>query len=282
LGFAVHGPGIPAASPRSQRQPHPPAACRALLGAGELTFKPTQPGPFLPGQARDVQQFPSGQSRADRDAPVDADGLAVIWGGNRRGDGGESEVPAPGSVSRHPVRFRARGYGARPAEPNPACLRYPDLTVIAAESAHLARFDGDDPESLVPARLAPRRPLRRIRPVEGRCYRLGEVPQRLLLHYLTARTQPVMFRTDSGKLPTLLQIARRALPSRMPVRVLLDGKVPHVPGVRAMVPQYCLLGGCKDQPVSRHANTLSTGTDIFWGGDAAFPGLKARVSTLRS
>jgi len=44
--------------------------------------------------------------------------------------------------------------------------------------------------------------------------------------------------------------------------VLLDGQVPHVPGVRAMVPQDCFLGGRGEQAVSGHANTLATTTDI--------------------
>jgi hypothetical protein len=65
--------------------------------------------------------------------------------------------------------------------------------------------------------------------------------------------------------------------------VLFDGEVPHVPGVRAVVPQHRFLGAGGDEPVPGHANTLSDTADIFRGGDAAFlPGLKTGVSTLPS
>ncbi len=43
--------------------------------------------------------------------------------------------------------------------------------------------------------------------------------------------------------------------------VLLDGQVPHVPGVPAMVPQHRFLGGGGQQPVPAHANTLSNTAD---------------------
>ncbi len=71
-----------------------------------------------------------------------------------------------------------------------------------------------------------------------------------------------MLGTGGGKLTALLQVARRALPARAPVRVLLDREVPHVPGVGAVIPQHRLLGGCGEQPVPGHANTLATTTDI--------------------
>ena len=112
---------------------------------------------------------------------------------------------------------------------------------------------------------------------------LAEVPQRLLLHHLRACGQPRVFRPRLGELPALLQVPRRAFPARVPVRVLLDGEVPHVPGVRAVVPQHRLLGGCGEQTVTGHANTLATTTDIPEEVKRRFlTGLKTGVSTPRS
>jgi len=65
--------------------------------------------------------------------------------------------------------------------------------------------------------------------------------------------------------------------------VLLDGQVPHVPGVAAVVPQHRFLGGRGEQPVPGHANILSNHTDISGEVKRRFlPGLKAEVSTPRS
>ena len=68
--------------------------------------------------------------------------------------------------------------------------------------------------------------------------------------------------------------------------MLLDGEVPDVPGVGAMVPQHHLLGGRGVQPVPGHTNTLATAADIPGEVKQRFlPGLKAGVSiaaTLRS
>jgi hypothetical protein len=85
-----------------------------------------------------------------------------------------------------------------------------------------------------------------------------------------------------GKLPALFQIARRACPARVPVGVLLDGQIPYVPGVSAVVPQHRLLGGRGEQPVPGHANILASTADISREVKRRFlPGLKAGVSTLR-
>jgi hypothetical protein len=274
-----------------QCQPHPPAALRAPLSAGEPTLQPPHPGPLPPGQARDAQQFPGRQSCGDRDAPVDAHGLAVTGCGNRRGDGGERDMPSPGPVHRHPVRSHACGDGARPAEPDPPGLRYPDLTGVPAESAQLPGSDGNDPESLVPTGLAPRRPPGRVRRVEERSHRLGEIPQGLLLHHLGTGPQPRVLGAGGGELSALLQVARRTHTARPPVRVLLDSEVPHVPGMDAVVPQHCLLGGRGDQPVTGHANTLANAADISevtrqdvrheycWTGNRNSPPPARRIST---
>jgi hypothetical protein len=68
----------------------------------------------------------------------------------------------------------------------------------------------------------------------------------------------------------------------VPVGVLLDGEVPDVPGVAAVVPQQRFLGGGGEQPVPGHANTLAIATDISGEVTRRFlPGLKAGVSTPR-
>jgi hypothetical protein len=139
-----------------------------------------------------------------------------------------------------------------------------------------------DPESLIPAGLAPRRPPGRVARVEERRHRPGVVAQRLLLDRLGARRQPRVPGSGGGELPALLPVAGSARPAGVPVGVLLDGQVPDVPGVPAVVPQHGLLGGGGEQPVPGHANTLSDGTDISGEVTRRFlPGLKAGVSTLR-
>ncbi len=75
--------------------------------------------------------------------------------------------------------------------------------------------------------------------------------------------QPRVFRPRLGELPALLQVGRPALPAGVPVGVLLDGQVPHVPGVAAVVPQHRLLGRGGEQSEPGHANTLSDSADIY-------------------
>ena len=112
--------------------------------------------------------------------------------------------------------------------------------------------------------------------VEEGGHRSGEVPQRLLLHHLRARAQPVMVCAGGGELAALLQVARRALAALMPVRVLLDGEVPYIPGVRAVAAQQRLLAERGKQPEPGHANTLARTTDVSEEVKRRFlPGLKA-------
>ena len=231
-----------------------------------------------------MQQLARGKGRGDRHAPVNADGLAVTGRWNRRGDHGEGDMPPARPVPGHSVRLRARRYRAGPAEPDPSGLGHPDLAGFPAEPPHvpLPPAPPHDPESLIPPGLAPRRPPGRIRRVEERGHRPGEVTQRLLLHRLGACRQPRVLGSGLGELPALLQVARRARPARVPVGVLLDGQVPHVPGVAAVVPQDRLLDGRGEQPVQGHANTLSDTADISGEVKRRFlPGLKAGVSTPR-
>ena len=102
-------------------------------------------------------------------------------------------------------------------------------------------------------------------------HRLGEVPQRLLLHGLGARCQPVVVGARRGQLSTLFVVARRAA-AGLPVLVLLDGQVPHEPGVAAMLDQHRRLLSARKQPVSRHASNLTATTDKLPKGAAFSPG----------
>jgi hypothetical protein len=56
------------------------------------------------------------------------------------------------------------------------------------------------------------------------------------------------------------------------VLVLLDGEVPHVPGVATMLGQYRRLLGGRKQPKSRHASNVATTTDKSPKGAAFAPG----------
>jgi hypothetical protein len=194
-------------------------------------------------------------------------------------------MPAAGPVAGHPERLDAVRNGAGPAEPDPPHLRHPHLADAAGHPAHLPlpAAAPDDPETLVPPGLAPGRPPGRVVRVEERGHRPGEVPQRLLLDRLRARRQPPMLFACGGELPALGQVARSARPARPPVGVLLDGQVPHIPGVGAVLPQHRLLGAGGVQPVPGHANTLATATDIPEEVKRRFlPGPKTGAFTPRS
>ena len=213
------------------RQLDPGAAVGAAPGAGELALQSPQPLLLPPGQAGNVQQLSRRQGRRHRHAPVNAHYLPVTRRRNRLGDHGECDMPAARPIQRHPVGLDARRHGAGPAEPHPPSLRHPYLACPPAQPPHMPGLDGDHPEPLIPLGLAPGRPPGRVGRVEERGHRPGEVPQRLLLHHLAARSQPRVLRPRPGELPTLLQVARGALAAGAPVRVLLHGQVPHVPGM---------------------------------------------------
>jgi hypothetical protein len=262
---------------------HVCAAVRPAPGASELALQAPQPVPLLSGQARHAQQLAGRQSRGHCHAPVDPHRLAITRPGDRLGDRGEGDMPAASAITGHPVRPHALRHLAGPAEPHPPGFGDPNLTGFPAESAHVPLAPAPhDPEPLIPVGLAPRRPPGRVARVEEGHHRPGEVTQGLLLHRLRARGQPRVLRPHGCELPALLQVARRSRPGRVPVRVLFHGQVPHVPGVAAVVPQDGLLGGRGEQPVTGHANILSTGTDILGEVKRRFLPGKAGVSTPRS
>ena len=116
--------------------------------------------------------------------------------------------------------------------------------------------------------FAPRRAA--VRSGEKVAHRLGEVPQRLLLHGLRAGRQPVVLGAGRGQLSTLLVVAGRAA-TGLPVLLLLDGQVPHIPGVATMLRQHRPLLSSRKQPISRHASNVAATTDKSPKGDAAIP-----------
>jgi len=248
-------------------QPNLRAAFRAATGAGELPFKPPQPLSLRHGQAGHAQQFTGRQGRRHCNAAVDAHDLPVTWCPNRLGDGREGDVPASCPVLCHPVGLHSRRYRPGPAEPYPTDLRHPNLADFPAEPTHLPLLSSPphNPEPLVPSRLTPRRAPIRILRIQECGHSAGEIPKGLLLHRLGSGSQPCMLRPGLGELPALLDIAWRPRAARAPVRVLLDGQIPHVPGVRAVIAHYRFLGGRGDQPVSGHTNTVAMTTDIFGG-----------------
>jgi hypothetical protein len=255
--------GLAGAQPGSS-QPNLRAAFRAPTGAGELPFKPPQPLSLRHGQA--------------------AYDLPVTWCPNRLGDGGEGDVPAPRPVLCHPVGLHSWRYRPGPAEPYPTDLRHPNLADFPAEPTYLPLLSSPphNPEPLVPSCLTPRRAPIRILRIQECGHRPGEIPEGLLLHRLGSGSQPCMLRPGLGELPALLDIAWRPRAARAPVRVLLDGQIPHVPGVRAVIAHCRLLGGRGEQPVSGHTNTVAMTTDISGGVKQRFlPGPKASVSAPR-
>jgi hypothetical protein len=260
---------------------HPGAAVRATPGPGQLALEAAEPA-LLRGTGPGHCEHLSGrQSRADRDAPVEADYLAGARRRDRCGDRGEREVPPSRPVQGDPVGLHAFRHGAGPAEPYPAGLGDPHRASLPAESAHMPDLDRDDTEAFVASGFAPGGAAVGTG-IEIR-HRLGEVPQRLLLHHLASRPQPLVVRPGLGELPALVQVAWRTLAAGAPPGLLLGGEVPYVPGVRAVAPKRCLLGGRRYQAVTGHSNIISSITAILEEVRRRFlPSVKAGVSTPQS
>ena len=266
-------------------QPYPATAVRAAPGAGKLAFQAPQPLPLRGAETDCVQQLASRQGRADNYSSINPGNLRVAgrWDGiwNRY----ECDMPPSGAVTRHSVGLHFGRYSAGPAESHPPRLRHTDLADVTGQAAYIPVLPASahDTKSFVPAGFAPQRPPGRVLRIEEGGHRSGEVAQRLLLHRLRSCGQPWVLRAYGGELPTLLQVAGATLPPRAPVRVLLNGQVPHVPGVRAVIPQNCLLGGRGKHAVPRHTNIVATTTDISREVKRRYsPGLAAGISTSRS
>jgi hypothetical protein len=277
VGFSGAQPG--------DRVPDLCAPVRAASCAVELALEAPQPLAFPRGQNGQVQQFPSGQGRGHRNAPVYAHDLSVTRCRDRIGNGCEGDMPAPCSVEGHSVGPRARWHTSGPAESYPPDFRHPDLADLTRYPPHIPMPAASpyNPKTLITLGFAPCRPPCGIVRVKECSHRVGEIAKCLLLHRLRAFRQPDVSCSRLRELTALLMVARGALPSWAPVPVLFYGEVPYVPGVRTVVPKHGLLGGRREQPVSGHANTLATTADISEGGVAVLSlGSKLEVSRPRS
>jgi hypothetical protein len=61
------------------------------------------------------------------------------------------------------------------------------------------------------------------------------------------------------------------LAARLPVLLLLDRQVPHIPGVTTVFGQHHRLLTSRKQPIARHPCNLTVTTDNPLKEDAAFP-----------
>jgi hypothetical protein len=267
------------AGPQPRHRPlrsRPPV--RSAARPGQPLLQSAQPLGFTSTKTRGPQELPARQRNRDRHAAIHTNDAAIIGSRDRIGDDSKREVPTPRPIPRDSVRLHHARDVAGPAEPHPTHLRHPYLPIAAAEPLDVALFESDLPESFVLAGLTPR--WAAVGAVEKVAHRLGEVAQRLLLDGLRPGCQPVAFGARRGQLGTLLVIIRR-LAARLPVLLLLDGQIPHKPGMATVFCQYRRLLNTGKQPKPAHSNNLGTTTDKSWnGGQRRFlPRQKPRVST---
>ena len=234
------------------------APVRSALRPGQTPLQPVEALGFAGTKARRTQQLAAGQCNRDRHAAIHTHHAAITRSRDDVWDGGKSDVPAPSAITSDSVGLDGVGDGAGPAEPHPPHLGYPHLPVAAVEPLDVARFEADLSESFMRAGLAPGRAA--VGAAEKVAHRLGEVPQRLLLHGLRPGCQPVVFGAGRGQLGTLLVVPRRSA-TRLPVPLLLDGQIPHKPGMATMFGQYCSLLKAGKQAKPAHINNLGRTTD---------------------
>ena len=221
-------------------------------------------------QPGDVKHFAGRQCRRNDNTPVNTHNAAVTWTDNRVRYVGERDVPASGAIAGDTVGLHANGNWSRDTEADPADLGYPHPAEAAVHTADVLRLNGDLPEPFVDAGFAPCRAA--VRPGEKVTHRLGEVTQRLLLHRLGSSSQPPVLGAGSSQLSALLVVSGRA-PSWLPVLLLLDGQIPHKPGIAAVRCQGRRLLSGRKKPVTRHAMKLATTTDKSPKGESGFPPL---------
>src|SRR5262249_2637255 len=149
---------------------------------------------------------------------------------------------------------------SRPGRPHP--------TEPAIEPLHMMRLDRDLLESLMHTSFALRRAA--VSAVEKIAHRLREIPQRLLLYSLRPCCQPLVFGGGRCQLSALLVVAGR-LAVRLPVLMLLDRQVPHIPGMATVFDQHHCLLSSRKQPITRHPCNLTVITDNPLKEDAASP-----------
>ena len=243
------------------------APVRSVLRSGQTLLQFVESFGFAGTQARSTQPLAAGQGSRDRDSAVHAHHAAVTRSRDWAGDGGEGDVPAPRAIQSDSVRLHGVGDGAGPAEAHPADLGYPHVSVAAVEPLDVARFEADLSEAFVLAGFAPGGAT--VGAAEKVAHRLGEVPQRLLLHSLRACRQPAVFSAGRGQLGALLVVAGR-LATRLPVPLLLDSKIPYKPGMLTVLGQHRRLLRVGKQPKPAHINNLGSTTDKQTKGGGRF------------
>jgi hypothetical protein len=235
------------------------AAPGAALGAGQPLLQHLQPFRLTRGQTGCAQQFTGRQRRRHRNTAVDADHAAVPWTGDRVGDVRERDMPAASSIPGDSVGLDTGWHRSRQAESQPPDLGHPHPTDAVVEPLDVTRFHPDLPKPFVHTGFTP--PRATVCAAKEVPHGLREIPQRLLLHRLTAGTKPPVLGPSLRQLRSLLQIAR-SLAARLPVQLLLHRQIPHKPRIPA-VPQQCLLLlRSRHQPKPRHTRTVTTDTDI--------------------
>ena len=172
------------------------------------------------------------------------------------------------ALTRSSDRIRDVGERNMPAEAHPADLGHPHPTEPAVQTLDTMRFDRYLPESVLHTGFAPRRGA--VRSAEKVAHRVGEIPQCLLLHGLRAGRQPIVIGTGSGQLSALLVIAGRTT-TRLPMPLLLDGQVPHIPGVATMLGEHHHLLSGRKMPITRHSWNVSAATDKLPKGETVSP-----------
>ena len=231
---------------------------RSALPPSQTPLQSAKPFGLAGTKARSAEQLPAGQGNRDRYAAINSDDAAIAGSRYRVGEGGKSDVPAPRAIQGDPIRFHGVGDGARPAEAHPPDLGYPYLPVAAVEPFNVARSYTDLPEPFILAGFAPRGAT--VGAVKEVSHRLGEVPQRLLLHGLRPACQPFVFGAGRSQLGTLLVVPGR-LATWLPVPLLLDGEIPHKPSMTTVLAQCRRLLKTGKQPKPAHSNNLGSTTD---------------------
>jgi hypothetical protein len=232
---------------------------RSASRPSKTLLQPAESLGFTHTETRSMQKLPVGQGSRNRNAAINTHRAAITGSRNRFGNARKSDVPASRAIKSDSIGLYGVGDVARPAELHPTNLGYLYLPIAAAEPLDVTRFDCDLPESFMRAGLAPG--WATMSAVKKVAHRLGEVPQRLLLHGLRPGCKPVVFGAGRGQLSTLLGVCGR-MATWLPVALLLDGKIPHKPSMATVLAQRGRLPKARKQPKPTHNNNnLGSTTD---------------------
>ena len=234
--------------PRDRRL-HSLPPVRAATTPGQAALQLLEPLLLPVRQTGAGQEFAGGQCRRDGDATVHADDLTRTRPGGRQRNHGERQMPATDPISGDPVRLGS-GNGTRQPKPYPADFRHVDRGPLPAQLHYPRRLRTDDTKAVAQPGLSPGRSSvgASVEVPAG----LVEVAQGLLLNGQRPCPQPDERGPCLGQLPTLLSEARCRGPIARPHRPLLKSKVPHIPGMPALLQQRNLLRGRRVHPESGH------------------------------